>query len=176
MQRSMLIAAVLGGLSSSAFGGFTITKTITPLTGGLQQIDLYALNTGNGTGTGLLTYELTVDGTAGSRVFFRSTAAGAPNIQNTTDTAKRSYFRIDDEDASMSSVVSRTPAAPSTWTLAPDQGASTVGQEDFRWRSSHSKARSSRTPAQAHTSRSSLRIKTGSAPSRELSLAIKVAR
>ena len=133
MHRSALIAAAVGGIvSTSAFAGFTITKTTTVLGGGLTQIDLYALNTGGGTGTGLLTYDVTVDGTVGSRAFFRSTAAGAPNILNTSDTALKSYFRIDDEDSSTSSVVSRTPAAPATWTLAPDQGASTVGQEDFQ--------------------------------------------
>ena len=132
MHRTALLAAVVGGLAAStSFGGFIITTTTTALGNGLQQIDLYALNTGNGTGTGLLTYDITIDSSVGSRVFFRSTAAGAPNVLNTSETPNRSYFRIDDEDSSTTSLVSRTPAAPANWTLAPDQGASTVGQEDF---------------------------------------------
>lgn len=130
MRRTALLAAAIGGLVvSSSFAGFTISHTVTSVDATYDQVDIFALNTGGDTGTGLLAVEIAVAADAGDVAYFRSTSAGAPNLTNTSETANRSFIRIDNEDASTTSLVSRTPAG--NWPLVPAIGASTVGIEDF---------------------------------------------
>ena len=131
MRSTSIIAAAIGGLfvASSSFASFVVSRTYTSVDATFDRVDVYALNDGVGTGTGLLAVEMAVDGAVGSNAIFRSTAAGAPNITNTADTPNRSFVRIDSEDASTTSLVSRSPAG--NWPLRADLGASTVGIEDF---------------------------------------------
>lgn len=133
MRRTALLAAAVGGLvASSSFAAFVVTSSAPTPVGatGLFQIDIFARNNGiGGTGSGLLALDVAMNAKPTDRAFFRSTAAGSPNLTNATETANRSFFRIDAADPSTSSLVSRSPAG--NFPLAPDQGANTVGIDDF---------------------------------------------
>lgn len=129
MRRTSIIAAAIGSLvASSAFAGFTVTNTRTSVDATLDRIDIYALNTGGDTGTGLLAVEMTSASTAGEAVW-RSTSAGNWNPLNSADTANRSQVRVDPEDVSSSSLVSKTPSANQP--LAAAYGPSTVALGNF---------------------------------------------
>lgn len=129
MRRTSIIAAAIGSLvASSAFAGFTVSHTRVSENATFDRIDIYALNDGAGTGTGLLAVEMTSAATAGEAVW-RSTAAGNWNPLNSADTALRSQVRVDPDDVSSSSLVSKTPSANQP--LAPAYGASTVALGNF---------------------------------------------
>lgn len=129
MRRTSIIAAAIGSLvASSAFAGFTVTHTTTSVDATLDRIDIYALNTGGDTGTGLLAVEMTSAATAGEAVW-RSTSAGNWNPLNSADTPNRSQVRVDPEDVSSSSLVSKTPSANQP--LAAAYGPSTVALGNF---------------------------------------------
>lgn len=129
IRRSILSAALGGLLASASWGGFTVSHDVVSVDTTLDRINLYALNTGGGTGTGLIAVELSVNANPGSLAYFRSTSSGSPNVTNTAETPLRSFVRIDNEDASTTSLVQRTPAG--IWPLTPALGANTVGIEDF---------------------------------------------
>lgn len=129
MRRTFIIAAAIGSLvASSAFAGFVVSHTTTSVDATLDRIDIFARNTGGDTGTGLLAVEMSSDATAGEAVW-RSTSAGNWSPTNPADIASRSFVRVDFEDVSSTSLVSKTPAANQP--LAAAYGPLTVALGDF---------------------------------------------
>lgn len=128
LRTGMLVAAISGCVVSTSFGGFVVTPVLQPVDATFDRMEFYARNTGGDTGVGLLAVEFTSTATAGVAVW-RSMSSGNWSPTNPTDVANRSAIRIDFEDVSSTSLVSKTPAANQP--LAPAYGPLTVALGNF---------------------------------------------
>lgn len=129
MRKCALALTVILMSATNVLGGFLVSSSTVSVHATLDRVDLYARNTGGGTGEGLIAVALSVNATSGSVAYFRSTPDGLPNVTNTSRAFQRSFVRIDDADASSSLLIDRSPAG--NWPLVPALGTQTVGIEDF---------------------------------------------
>ena len=131
LRNTIIAAAVSGVFATSSIAGFVTSYTVTSVSTTLDRIDIYARNDGGGTGTVLLAASISMNADAGKLSYWRSNLTGAPNIQNGADAPDRSFVRIDSDDGSTTSIVSRTPAG--NWPIIGPAGPSfnNVAIEDF---------------------------------------------